>query len=146
MTIVVNGLEELLADAVVCLDIFGLMRAAVNVEANPQPGEVRRLPLVVASREFSGRDTFLTSGYLDRYAVVIAAADEADVIALRPQIAHVDVGGQIGPGNVTDVQAPVGIGQCGGYEKSALHGVDSRGARRSQQKRCSAKSRYLKSR
>ena len=55
------------------------------------------------------------------HAIVVAAADERDVVALRAQVAHVGVGRQIRPGDMPDMQPAVGVGQSRRDKKSSAH-------------------------
>jgi hypothetical protein len=45
----------------------------------------------------------------DRRAVRVRAADHQDAVALEPVVAGEDVGGQVGPGQMADVQIAIGV-------------------------------------
>ncbi len=105
-------------------DVFGLMRASIDIEADAEPVKILTLLTVVSRGEFRRSRVFLTGGNFDGHAIVVAAADEANIVAIRTEITHVDVCWQLSTGDVADVQSSVGIRQSGGNEESALwHGM-----------------------
>ena len=113
VTLVVDAAEKLLADALVSLAVAGLVRAAKNVEIDAQAGEVLLLPLVEVRADLLGAAAGAQGGDFDGHAVVVAAADEADVVTAGTHVAHVRIRRQIGAGHVSDVQPSVGIWQSG---------------------------------
>jgi hypothetical protein len=114
----VDGREELLADLVVQLYEVGLVGAAVDVELDAEALEVGLLAGVVVGGDLLGGGVFLQGRYQGGHAVVIAAADEADLASAGAQETDVGVRGQIGAGDVADVEPTVRIGQCCGDQES----------------------------
>ena len=47
----------------------------------------------------------------DRHTVLIATADEHNVLFFQAQIAHINVGRNINSGQMADMHTPVGVGQ-----------------------------------
>ena len=79
---------------------------------------------MVAVYDVLRRAAFLLGADGDGHAVLVASADEDDVLLLQAQVAHVDVGGDVDAGQVSDVDGTVGIGQgrChGGTFELFLH-------------------------
>jgi hypothetical protein len=109
--------EELLAEP-------GVGRArgpAVDVEADVQPLEGRGVGAVELVDDVLGRDPGLVGGDGDGHAVLVRAADVERLAPGGAEVPHVDVRGQVGPGDVADVDAPVGIGQGAGDQVAFRH-------------------------
>lgn len=121
MAVAVDCFEEVLTDSVVGFDEGGLVRTAVDVEADAEACEVCGLPRVVTGGEFRGGGVFLAREDFDCDAVVVAAADEADVVAVGAEVADEDVSGEVCAGDVADVESAVGVGERGGDEVFAVH-------------------------
>lgn len=51
----------------------------------------------------------------DGHSVLVASADESNVLFLKSEIAHIDVCRHINSGQVADVHSAVGVRQGGGY-------------------------------
>ena len=118
--LLVNGQEKALAELLMRLDVFGLMRAPENVELDPQPAEVVALRSVEVPRQLLDRTVLLPRGLEGGHPVVVAAADESHVVPRRAEIAHVGVGRQIRAGDMPHMKPPVGIGQSGRHEIAFL--------------------------
>ena len=54
--------------------------------------------------------------YGDGHPVLVTAADKGDVAAVQAQETRVNVCRDVNSGKVSDVDWPVGIGQCGSYK------------------------------
>ena len=88
--------------------------AVVDVEFDPEVREGLPHHRVVLVHDGLRRGAFLQGAQGDGSAVLIASADKEHLLATCLQVAHIDVGRQVGPGNVADVQGAVSIGQRGG--------------------------------
>ena len=73
---------------------------------------------VVAVDDILGRDSLFACLDGDGHSVLVAATHHDDVVATQAEIARVYVGRHVDACEVTDVHRPVGVGQCGGYERS----------------------------
>ena len=62
--------------------------------------------------------TYLFLSRLDGngHAMLIGTADEQHILSPQPQVAHINIGRHIHPGQVADVNRTVGIRQGGGDE------------------------------
>ena len=69
---------------------------------------------MIAVADVLRRDALLSGAYGDGHAVLVAAADEDNVLFLQTQIAYINVGRNIYTGQMADVNTAVGIGQGGG--------------------------------
>ena len=80
---------------------------------------------MVAVAHILRRDTLFLGPQGDGNTVLIAAADEDNLLLFESQIAHVDVGRHVDSRQMTNVNAPVGIGQCrrnrGAFELLFFH-------------------------
>jgi len=103
VTLVVNRAEELLADLLVPRDEIGVMRSAPDVEFDAQSREVGKLSRVVVRGQLRDGPPLFACRDQRGHTVVVAAADEAHLVATRAQVAHERVRGEIGSGDVTDV-------------------------------------------
>ena len=56
----------------------------------------------------------------DGHAVLVGAADEDDVLAPHPEVADVDVAGDVGTGQVADMDGTVGVRKRAGHEGSLV--------------------------
>ena len=61
-----------------------------------------------------GRNALFLGPNGDGHAVLVGTANKFYIAADRAQVAHVNVGGQINPGQMPNVYRPVGIGQSSG--------------------------------
>src|SRR5690606_36509492 len=61
-----------------------------------------------------GRDALLHGAHGDGGTVLVAPAHEQYLLAPLAQVAHVDIGRQVGTGDVADVQRTVGVWQGSG--------------------------------
>ena len=110
LAVVVELAEEVAGQPMV----RGAGGAAVDVERNAELLERLLDHRVVAVHHVLRGDALLAGADGDGHAVLVASADEDDVLALQPQVADVDVGGYIHAGQVADVHATVGVWQRGG--------------------------------
>lgn len=86
-------------------------RPRINIERDSEITE-RLLDLAVVFVDNLLRGNAFLFGFDgNRHAVFIGAADEGDVFARRAEVAHVDVGGQVASGQVTDVDRSIGVDQ-----------------------------------
>ena len=111
--------EELLRRAVV--DRPG--GPGIVVKAHPEPLEGGAVELVVAVDDLLRRDLLLLGRDRDRHTVLVGTTHEDDVAlpgALEPDI---DVRGEIGSGEVTEVDLPVGIREGRGDENALVCGA-----------------------
>ena len=73
---------------------------------------------MVAIHNFLCGDTFFARTNGNRYAVLVATAYEEDILALKAQIAHIDVGWDLYASQVSDMYRTIGIRQGCGYKCS----------------------------
>ena len=66
---------------------------------------------VISVHNLLRRAAFLACADRDGHAVLVRAADVEHVLPFEAQVAHVDVGGDIHPGEVSYMHAAVGVGQ-----------------------------------
>lgn len=87
---------------------------AVDVERDTELLERVLDDLMIAVADILRCNPFFFGTNGDGHSVLVATADEDHVLLLQAKIAHIDVGRNIYPGEVSDVHTAVGIGQCGG--------------------------------
>ncbi len=115
LAVVVELSEEIARETVV----GGGGGAAVYVEGDAELLEGLFDHLVVSVANVLRSDPFFLGADGDGHAVLIASANEDDLLALQTEVAHVDVGGHIDARQVPDMHTAVGIGQ-GRRDRGAL--------------------------
>lgn len=73
---------------------------------------------MVAVDHLLGGDALGAGAQHDRHPVLIGAADVDHIALLQPAVAGKNVAGQISPGQVTQVDRPVGVGEGAGNHVS----------------------------
>ena len=120
-SVIIELLKEVAGQLVVCF----AGRTAVDIEADTKLFERVFDELMVAVAHVLRRDTLFLGPQGDGNTVLIAAADEDNLLLFESQIAHVDVGRHVDSRQMTNVNAPVGIGQCrrnrGAFELLFFH-------------------------
>ena len=94
--------------------VDGVGGAGVDIERDAELFERILDHTVVAVDHLLRGDAFLAGFQGDGHAVLIRAPDEKDLFAFGAEVADVDIGRHIDPGQVADVNGAVGIGQGGG--------------------------------
>ena len=93
------------------LVVYFRRSTSIDVERDAELLERVADQRMVAVYHVLGCTAFLLGTDGDGHTVLVASADEDDVLLLEAQVAHVDVGGDVDAGQVTDVDRAVGIGQ-----------------------------------
>jgi hypothetical protein len=98
----------------------------VVVEAHAELREARPDLLVVVVDDGLRIGVFLAGAQKDGHAHFVGAADKDHVAPLQALVAAKEVGRQVGPGQVADVDRAVGVGERGGDEQAVgiRHGRD----------------------
>ena len=93
-------------------------RTGIDVEIDPEAGEGILHDLVVLVHDILRGNALLAGLDRDRNAVLVRAADENDSRSPEPQIADINVAGDICAGQVADMDRPVRIRKGAGHEGS----------------------------
>ncbi|OPZ81765.1 MAG: hypothetical protein BWY77_00489 [bacterium ADurb.Bin431] len=93
-------------------------RKVVETHAEPGKGVVMVGPVFVD--DLLGRHPRLFSGDGDGHAVLIGAADIDHIALFEALVAHIDVRRQISPGEVAEMDRPVGVGQGAGHQQALV--------------------------
>ena len=129
------GIAQLAVDALRQFDVFRRIGRIPVVEGDMEAVQVLRAAGGDLGHEFLRRDAFLLGRDHDRRAVGIVGADEMHLaprttqfvtLALHSLEAHPDVGLDVFH-HVADMEGSIGVGQCGGDEQLAGHGVETLG-------------------
>ena len=107
LTLVVELAEEVRCEFVV----YGRCCAAIDVERDSKLLERFLNQIVIAVHHLLNGDALFLCADGYGYAVLVAAADEHNVTSACAKIASVDVGGHVNPGQMSDVNRPVGVRQ-----------------------------------
>ena len=110
--------EDVLRDLVVVLGV-GM---GEQVVADPHVALGGQEALVEALEQLARGDAVFVGFDRDRGAMRVRAADHQHAVAFEAVIAGEDVGGQVGPGQVADVQVAVGVGPGDGDMDGFGHG------------------------
>ena len=97
-------------------------RPAVVVEAHPEAFEALLDLRVVAVHDVLRIDTLFAGAEHDRDAVLVGAADVDEVAAAEPLVAAIEVGREVGPGEVAEMERSVGVREGGSDEDAISHG------------------------
>lgn len=95
-------------------------RTAIDVEGHTEASEGVPDNGVVAVHYILRGDSLLLRTDSDGHTVLIAPADEEHLLPLEPQVASVDICGDVDPSKVSDMHWPVGIGKGGSDECSLI--------------------------
>jgi len=98
-----------------CMDLTAGL--AEVVEAHPEAREGLLDGGVVAIDKLLGCDALFFGGQGDGHPVFVRAADVENLLAPQTQEAHIYVRGQVGPGQMSQVDLPVGVGQGAGDQR-----------------------------
>ncbi len=93
--------------------VNGTRGAGIDVVGDTELLEGVLYQLVVAVHHLLGGDTLFAGADGHGYAVFVATADEKHGLSLQTQVAHINIGGYIYAGKVSDMHRPVCVGQCG---------------------------------
>ena len=105
--------------------VLGAVGGVPVVEGDVEAVEVGLAAGGDVGHELLRRLAGLLGGDHDRRAVGVVGADEVHLVALQALEPHPGVGLDV-LHDVADVERPVGVGQGGGDEELARHGLDSR--------------------
>lgn len=100
--------EEILGQAMVVRGV----RVGKQVEADPERLERFEEPPVVTPKYFLRAHAFFVRSHRDWRAVGVRSGDEKDGLPAQPLEAREDVRGQVGPGNVAQMEVAVSIRPC----------------------------------
>ncbi len=92
--------------------------AGIDVEVDAQARESVFHHLVVLVHDLLRGNPGLAGLDGDGYPVFVAAADEQHVFPAHAQVSYIDVSGDIGAGQMADVDGTVGVGKRTGHEGS----------------------------
>ena len=94
------------------LMVDGRGGTAVNIKRNAEILKRFLDKIVVAIHYFLNRDSFLSCADSNGYAVLIRAANKEYRTMLQPQVAHVNISRYIYASEVSDMNGPIGVGEC----------------------------------
>ena len=100
------------------MDVRG--RAGIDVEVDAEAGEGVLHHLVVLVHDVLRRDALGARLDGDGHAVFVGAAHEDDVLAPQPEVADIDVAGDVGAGQVADMDGTVRVRKRAGHEGSLV--------------------------
>ena len=92
--------------------------AAVDVERDAKLGKRVFDELVIAVNHLLRCAALLAGAYGDGHAMFVATADKQHVTFLQAQVAHINVGRHIHPGQVADVHTAISVWQGGGNQRT----------------------------
>ena len=89
--------------------------ATIDVERYAEVFEGFLDEVVVAVNHLLRGDALLARAYSDGYAMLVATADENNVLLLEAKIANIDIGWHVNTCQVADMHTTVSVRQCCGY-------------------------------
>ena len=92
----------------------------INVEVDPKARKGVLHDFVVLVHDILRRDTLVFRLDGDGHAVLVAAADKQHILSPHAEVTDIDVAGDVGTGQVADMDRTVGIGECTGHESSFM--------------------------
>ena len=107
-TLIVKSTEEIRSKLIVNLRSC----AAVNIKGDTEILEALLDEVVIAIHYFLYGNAFLLGTDGDRYTMLVATADENNVLLFKAKIAYVDIGWHINTCQVADMHTTVSVRQC----------------------------------
>src|SRR5689334_4994191 len=100
--------------------MYGLAGPVIDIETDTESIEaIAHLRVIFVDDRFRGR-IFFQCLVGDSRSMLIASADEHHVFADSTEVSNVNVGGNIGPGQMPDVFGTVGVGKSRGNGMSFI--------------------------
>lgn len=92
--------------------------ASEHVERDAKALKRLAYNLVVAVNHLLWCAALLAGAYGDGHAMLVATADKQHVTFLQAQVAHINVGRHIHPGQMADVHTAISVWQGGGNQRT----------------------------